>query len=94
MLYSNTINEILSNQNTGVEYEIALFYSLLCNDVERQKVSDAISERGDSEKIHSIISYTDKNIILDKLMNLDLNYWMSLLKHKMMQLVLQTLLCM
>lgn len=67
MLYSNTINEILYNQNTGVEYEIALFYSLLCNDVERQKVSDAISERGDSEKIHSIISYTDKNIILDKL---------------------------
>ena len=47
MLYSNTINEIILNQNTGVEYEIALFYSLLCNDVERQKVLDAISKRGD-----------------------------------------------
>lgn len=67
MLYSNTINEIIFNQNTGVEYEIALFYSLLCNDVERQKVLDAISKRGDSDKIRSILSYTDKSIILESL---------------------------
>lgn len=67
MLYSNTINEIILNQNTGVEYEIALFYSLLCNDVERQKVLDAISKRGDSDKIRSILSYTDKSIILESL---------------------------
>ena len=67
MFYSNTINEILFNQNTGVEYEIALFYSLLCNDVERQKVSDAISKRCDSDKIRSILSYTDNNVILENL---------------------------
>lgn len=29
MLYSSTLNEIRTNINTGIEYEIALFYSLL-----------------------------------------------------------------
>ena len=67
MLYSNTINEILNNQNMGVEYEIALFYSLLCKDLERKKVKKAISKRRDCDKILNILSHTDKSTIFESL---------------------------
>lgn len=75
MLYHNTLNEITSNINTGVEYEIALFYKLLANKpAEQKQVMDAIQSRHDAAKVKSIINYTDTNIILSNLRNRDLEY--------------------
>lgn len=60
MLYSSTLSEISNNINTGVEYEIALFYKLLSgNSSEQTKVMDAINTRYDVSKIKGIISQTD-----------------------------------
>lgn len=68
MLYHNTLNEITSNINTGVEYEIALFYKLLENKpAEQKQVMSAIQSRYDAAKVKSIITYTDTNIILSSL---------------------------
>lgn len=59
MLHHNTLNEIRTNINTGVEYKIALFYTLLSIKPDEQiLVLDAIKERSDSAKIQKIISYT------------------------------------
>ena len=64
MLYNNTLDEIRSNINTGVEYEIALFYMLLKNNPSEQtKVMDALNSRYDASKIKSIISQTDTTAI-------------------------------
>lgn len=64
MLYNSTLSEITNNINTGVEYEIALFYKLLKNNVEEQsQVENAFLRRHDSSKIQSIISQTDISII-------------------------------
>ena len=43
MLYESTLSEISNNVNTGVEYEIALFYKLLKgNSSEQTKVMAAL----------------------------------------------------
>lgn len=66
MLYPYTLQEIRQNINTGVEYEIALFYKLL-SPVEQQMVVDAINSRFDKTKIYNIIEHTDIQQILDTL---------------------------
>lgn len=64
MLYNGTLSEIANNINTGVEYEIALFYKLLKNNAnEQSQVKNAFLSRRDSYKIQSIISLTDISII-------------------------------
>lgn len=67
MLYPNTISEIITNKNTGVEYEIAMFYQLLGTDSERQQVLSAMQTRSDYEKIVGIIDNTDITLILHSL---------------------------
>lgn len=68
MLYSSTLSEISNNINTGVEYEIALFYKLLRgNSSERTKVMAALDSRSDASKVKSIISQTDTTSIEDAL---------------------------
>ncbi len=75
MLYHNTLNEITSNINTGVEYEIAIFYKLLENKpAEQKQVMSAIQSRYDAAKVKSIITYTDTNIILSSLNKRGLEY--------------------
>ena len=71
MLYSYTIQEIRQNINTGVEYEIALFYKLLST-AERQIISDAINSRFDRTKIYNIIEHTNIAPILNVLESRDL----------------------
>lgn len=68
MLYSYTLSEIRENINTGVEYEIALFYVLLSiKPNEQSQVMKAIQERWDAAKVKSIISYTNARQITDAL---------------------------
>lgn len=68
MLYSSTLSEISNNINTGVEYEIALFYQLLKeNPTEQAKVSNAINSRYDANKVKGIISLTETKTIEDAL---------------------------
>ena len=60
MLYNTTLFEISGNINTGVEYEIALFYKLLMNQPEEQAlVMASLKKRHDADKIKTIISQTD-----------------------------------
>lgn len=66
MLYSNTLNEIAENINTGIEYEIALFYKLT-SATEQKSISTAIDKRNDRDKILDIISKTDTQQIFDAL---------------------------
>lgn len=59
MLHTETLSEISRNTNTGVEYEIALFYQLLkIKPDEQSKVMEAIRTRSDADKINAIIAYT------------------------------------
>lgn len=68
MLYQYTENEIRSNTNTGVEYEIALFYCLLeAKKDEQDKVYKALMSRNDSDKVLDIISYTNTDKIYSEL---------------------------
>lgn len=68
MLYNYTLSEIRENINTGVEYEIALFYVLLSiKPNEQTQVMKAIQGRWDAAKIKSIISYTNARQITDAL---------------------------
>ena len=68
MLYTNTLNEIETNINTGVEYEIALFAKLIeANSDEYQKVITSINKRYDKGKIMSILHDTKTRPILDSL---------------------------
>jgi hypothetical protein len=53
MLYSNTLNEIATNINTGVEYEIALFYQLSSPE-NRSLILPVINKRADKNKINNI----------------------------------------
>lgn len=70
MLYTNTLSEITNNINTGVEYEIALFYQLLkIKPDEQSKVEDALSKRADASKIRKIISQTNTSSIGNELRN-------------------------
>lgn len=64
MLYSSTLYEISNNINTGVEYEIALFYKLLKNQPEEQtQVMNSINCRHDVIKVKNIIAATDTSVI-------------------------------
>ena len=68
MLYDYTLSEISVNINTGVEYEIALFYVLLSiKPNEQTQVMKAIQGRWDAAKVKSIISYTNPRVITDAL---------------------------
>ena len=68
MLYDYTLSEISVNINTGVEYEIALFYVLLSiKPNEQAQVMRAIQRRWDAAKVKSIISYTNPRVITDAL---------------------------
>lgn len=68
MLYENTLNEVRNNINTGVEYEIALFYVLLSiKPNEQTVVLSALKTRYDSAKIQGIIRYTSIHPIIDAL---------------------------
>lgn len=68
MLYSYTLSEIRNNTNTGIEYEIALFYVLLSiKPNEQSQVMRAINERWDASKIKKIISYTNAYQLKDTL---------------------------
>ena len=68
MLYRNTISEIKTNTNPGVEYEIALFYRLLpSGSDEANQVMAAIRLRPDSQKVLNIINYTDKQLLINEL---------------------------
>ena len=70
MLYTETLFEISNNINTGVEYEIALFYKLLENNPQEQaQVMSAINNRADKSKINSIISITNTTSIEKSLIN-------------------------
>lgn len=65
MLHNNTIYEVKTNENPGVEYEIALFYKLLANRPdEAAKVKAAIASRYDSGKIDEIIKVTNPSTVL------------------------------
>ena len=60
MLYKTTLSEISRNINTGVEYEIALFFALLKkNTLEQAQIMKAINTRKDADKIKNIIAITD-----------------------------------
>lgn len=68
MLHENTIQEIRTNINPGVEYEIALFYKLLFKTPnEEEKVLNAVKARPDAKKVMDIIVRTNENIILTQL---------------------------
>ncbi len=68
MLYDNTLNEIRANVNTGVEYEIALFYALLdIKPNEQAQVMKALTARYDASKIKRIINYTSTKSIINAL---------------------------
>ena len=68
MLKFNTLSDIRTNENPGVEYEIALFYKLLGKgSAESNQVMEIILSRFDSHKIIDIIDQTDETIILRKL---------------------------
>lgn len=68
MLKNNTLLDIRTNVNPGVEYEIALFYKLLGKgSLEADQVMTAIRSRYDSYKIIDIIELTDETIILRQL---------------------------
>lgn len=59
MFHTDTLKEIRMNTNTGVEYEIALFHSLLSiKPNEQEQVMEALSTRNDAAKIRRIIDYT------------------------------------
>lgn len=66
MLYKSTLFEISNNINTGVEYEIALFYQLLKGKpAEQTQVMAEINKRIDSAKVKNIISQTDISTIVN-----------------------------
>ena len=68
MLHNSTVYEVRTNENPGVEYEIALFYKLLANHPdEAAQVKTAIGSRYDSGKIQDIIGMTNPGIILREL---------------------------
>ena len=94
MLHHNTLFEIETNTNTGVEYEIALFYKLISNNAdELAQVKRAIKKRNDSAKVEEIISYTNTSKILTALRERGLTYKDLHLKHRTMKSVLLILYC-
>lgn len=68
MIDRNCLNDILTNYNTGIEYEIALFYRLCkaCN-LDTGQLIRHISRRSDADKIISISRYSNPSLILNLL---------------------------
>lgn len=68
MIDNRCLNDIRTNINPGVEYEIALFYTL-CQACKYnvEPLKDAINSRDDSKKVYSIIEYSSPIRILHKL---------------------------
>jgi len=74
MLYTTTLNEIETNINTGVEYEIALFAKLIeKNSTDYSKVMNSIRKRHDSSKVLQIMKMTNIQAILNELAKKNLN---------------------
>lgn len=74
MLYTSTLNEIETNINTGVEYEIALFAKLIeKNSADYSKVISTICKRYDSSKVLQIMKKTNIQAILSELDKKNLN---------------------
>jgi len=70
MLYPNTLYDVSTNTNPGVEYEIAIFYKLLKRgSSEANSVLAAINKRADCRKVMQIISVTNEAIVLNELRN-------------------------
>lgn len=67
MLGSNTLREIRTNINTGVEYEIALFYKLLSSEEEKRLVLESIQARSDRDVVLSKYRQTDLSRIMFEL---------------------------
>lgn len=67
MVNDKTLRAIAENYNTGIEYEIALFYALLSSDAERNAVYRVIRLRNDANKIQKIIEKTSVNLLLSEL---------------------------
>lgn len=67
MVAEKTIDEIKNNNNTGVEYEIALFRCLLKSKAELQDVDAAILSRCDAQNINLIIRRTSIDSIINEL---------------------------
>lgn len=75
MLYSYTLNEISTNINYGVEYEIAMFYALLSGRTDEQsQVMSSIKRRTDSDKVLEIIRTTDTKIVLNEIRSRGLSF--------------------
>lgn len=74
MLHPATLHEIQHNSNTGVEYEIALFYCLLSGEEEKKQVYAAILSRTDKTEIEHIIQHTDTSCITQALADRGLSY--------------------
>lgn len=74
MLYSHTLNEIRNSNNSGIEYEIALFYCLTPNPEERKMIFRAIHQRDDTSKIVSIIERTATEEIFELLSERNLTF--------------------
>lgn len=66
MLHENTLTEISTNTNTGVEYEIAMFYKLLDDKpFEQIQVQEAVNVRKDRKKIEGAWHDTHRCIVRD-----------------------------
>lgn len=74
MIDSKCIDDVKSNFNTGVEYEIALFYSLceFCQ-MDLKSLDIAINNRVDSKKIRAIIKKSSPQPIISELAELSLS---------------------
>ena len=71
MLYTSTLNEIETNTNPGVEYEIALFAKLIaCDSSDYKNVMDSIHKRHDCSKVLQIMSMTNIKILTNQLVKL------------------------
>ena len=68
MLYPNTLFEIENNINTGVEYEIALFYQLAPAS-EQSRIMAAVNKRADKSKVKELIKETSTTQIVAELSN-------------------------
>lgn len=75
MLYTNTLNEIETNINTGIEYEIALFAKLIEKDgTDYSNVINSINKRHDSSKVLQIMKMTNIQAILKELAKKNLSF--------------------
>lgn len=76
MLYTYTLEDISTNTNTGIEFEIALFYVLISiNPCEQSMVKQAINSRDDRRKIEEIVAYTFVDQIVESLRDRGLSYY-------------------